>query len=270
MEKRLKDPSAEVVITCLEDRLLKNEVMLNYHCFVRILSGGLKVVLADNSMTFGPGDTILFPRRQLSTIIQYPMNELPYKCLLIILKDDRIKDYYSRHKVDKNAVHSVSVHYFEQHPLLESFFNSLLPYFDMQGKLPESLLGLKIDEAITILRILDKDADALLGNLSEPDKIDLAGFMEQNYIFNMPIAKFSYLTGRSLPTFKRDFKKLYGMPPQRWLTEKRLKLAHYLLAEKQKKPVEVFREAGFENLSHFSYAFKRRYGYAPTEFRSVI
>lgn len=83
----------------------------------------------------------------------------------------------------------------------------------------------------------------------------------------MPLEKFSYLTGRSLTTFKRDFNQIYGSTPQRWLTNKRLKLAHYMLSESKQKPVEVFREVGFENLSHFSYAFKKQFGYPPKEIR---
>ncbi|MBA4058569.1 MAG: AraC family transcriptional regulator, partial [Marivirga sp.] len=43
-----------------------------------------------------------------------------------------------------------------------------------------------------------------------------------------------------------------------------LELAHYQFAEKNKKPVDVCYEVGFENLSHFSYAFKKYFGYAPT------
>jgi hypothetical protein len=36
--------------------------------------------------------------------------------------------------------------------------------------------------------------------------------MEQNYMFNMSMDKFGYLTGRSLTTFKRDFKKPSRLP----------------------------------------------------------
>lgn len=31
------------------------------------------------------------------------------------------------------------------------------------------------------------------------------------------------------------------------------------------KPIDVCYEVGFENLSHFSYAFKKHFGYTPTE-----
>lgn len=83
-------------------------------------------------------------------------------------------------------------------------------------------------------------------------------------MFNMPLEKFGYLTGRSLTTFKRDFRKAFSMTPQRWLTKKRLELAHFQFSEKRKKPIGVCYEVGFENLSHFSYAFKKQFGYAPT------
>ncbi len=83
-------------------------------------------------------------------------------------------------------------------------------------------------------------------------------------MFNMPLEKFAYLTGRSLTTFKRDFTKAFNHTPQRWLTQKRLELAHYQLTEKERRPVDVCYETGFENLSHFSFAFKKHFGYAPS------
>ncbi|MEO3405021.1 helix-turn-helix domain-containing protein [Mucilaginibacter sp. CAU 1740] len=42
-------------------------------------------------------------------------------------------------------------------------------------------------------------------------------------------------------------------------------MARYQLTEKHKKPMEIYLETGFENLSHFSYAFKKQFGYTPTD-----
>jgi AraC-like DNA-binding protein len=131
--------------------------------------------------------------------------------------------------------------------------------------LPESIASLKIAEAISILREIDKAVDDILANFEEPGKISLVDYMEKNFMFNMPIEKFGYLTGRSLTTFKRDFQKAYNTTPQKWLTQKRLELAHYHFVEKKMKPIDVCYEVGFENLSHFSFAFKKHFGYAPTE-----
>jgi AraC-like DNA-binding protein len=268
MENRLSNPSAEVVLSCLSEKYLKNEVMLDDHCFVRIISGEVKIVQFDTSRIFGPGDTILFPRRQLSTVIQYPKNGEAYKCVLIMFKTERLKDYYTRNAAFESTERSPAVRSYEKHPLIESYFLSLLPYFDLQDELPGKLLALKIEEALTILRNIDESVDSFLADFSEPGKMDLVAFMEQNFMYNMPLDKFSYLTGRSLTTFKRDFTRIYGVTPQRWLTNKRLTLAHYLLSESKQKPVDVYREVGFENLSHFSYAFRKQFGYAPKEITS--
>ena len=85
---------------------------------------------------------------------------------------------------------------------------------------------------------------------------------------NLTMEKFGYLTGRSLTTFKRDFKKTFNTTPQKWLMVKRLELAHYQLSKKGIKPIDVYLETGFENLSHFSFAFKKHFGYAPTKLRN--
>jgi AraC-like DNA-binding protein len=78
------------------------------------------------------------------------------------------------------------------------------------------------------------------------------------------LSRFAYLTGRSLATFKRDFEKLFRTSPSRWLQQRRLQEAHYLLKEKGLSPSDVYTEVGFEDLSHFSFAFKKAYGVAPS------
>jgi AraC-like DNA-binding protein len=148
--------------------------------------------------------------------------------------------------------------------MLNSFFASLVPYFDLENELPEKIISIKIEEALTILRSIDSDIDNLLADFSEPYKLNLADFMEKNYMHNLTMEKFGYLTGRSLTTFKRDFKKAFNTTPQKWIIQKRLELAHYLLSEKGKKTIDVYLETGFENLSHFSFAFKKHFGYVPT------
>jgi AraC-like DNA-binding protein len=81
--------------------------------------------------------------------------------------------------------------------------------------------------------------------------------MEQNFRFCVPLEKFGYLTGRTLTTFKKDFKNAFNTSPGRWLRHKRLELAHYQILEQRRKPSEVYLDTGFEDLSHFSFALKK-------------
>jgi AraC-like DNA-binding protein len=176
-----------------------------------------------------------------------------------------LQRFYAGHSPVAAGSLPVKVMDLGKHPLLESCLISLVPYFDVEGTFPENIAELKIVEAVSILRIVEPAIDCILANFEEPGKIDLADFMEKHFMSNLPMERFGYLTGRSLSTFQRDFKRLFHTTPQRWLTRKRLELAHYKLAEKRERPVDVYLEVGFEDLSHFSFAFKKQFGYSPAE-----
>lgn len=82
---------------------------------------------------------------------------------------------------------------------------------------------------------------------------------------DLSMEQIASFTGRSLATFKRDFKKISNLTPQKWLIKKRLEMAYVMLKEENKKVQDVCMEVGFKNLSHFSTAFKKHYGIPPVE-----
>ncbi len=231
---------------------------------VSVLAGELKVVQADRTRCCVAGETLLLPRNQPATLLKYPKDGVAYHAVVLKLSTALVRACYTQHTPAPARPASSDLLLFPKSPLLQSLFASLLPYLELEHRLPEKLLAVKITEVIEVLRSLDQKSDGVLADFSEPGKMNLVEFMEANYRFNIPLATFSYLTGRSLTTFKRDFKKAFQLSPQRWLTQKRLTLAHYQLAEKSRKPVELYLEVGFENLAHFSYAFKKQFGYSPT------
>ncbi len=96
-------------------------------------------------------------------------------------------------------------------------------------------------------------------------KIDLEAFMNRNFHFNVELKRFAYLTGRSLATFKRDFEKIFHVSPSRWLLQKRLQEAHHLILDKGAAASDIYLDLGFEDLSHFSFAFKKMYGVSPSK-----
>jgi AraC-like DNA-binding protein len=148
--------------------------------------------------------------------------------------------------------------------LFHNYVDSLLPYLENDSVINETLLRTKIKEAILIFLESNPELKNILFDFSEPGKIDLEAYMNEHYLFNGDLKEFAYLTGRSLSTFKRDFEKIYGMTPSRWLVKKRLDEAYYLIKEKKWKAMEVFLEVGFKDYAHFSVAFKRAYGAAPS------
>lgn len=264
MQYEAKYITDDIKLSCYEDKFFKSDILFEHHMLIWFISGETKIVLADATYIFREGDIFLIPRNQLATIINYPKDGKPHQTVVMHLSTARLRDFYANQNGVAKILEPPKIYHFNNHPLLESCLSSLVPYFEM-NELPEHIASLKITEAISILRAIDKSIDNILTNFEEPGKIDLTDYMEKNFMFNLPLEKFAYLTGRSLTTFKRNFSKVFHTTPQRWLTQKRLELAHYQFTEKQKRPIDVCYETGFENLSHFSYAFKKHFGYAPTE-----
>ena len=150
-------------------------------------------------------------------------------------------------------------------PLYRNYFDSLGPYVSLNGEDDAALINLKLKEAVLLLLKINPGMKDILFDFGEPGKMDLEAFMNRNFHFNVGLSRFAYLTGRSLATFKRDFEKLFHCTPSRWLQQRRLQEAHYLIREKGKTASDIYLDLGFEDLSHFSFAFKKQYGMAPTK-----
>jgi NADPH2:quinone reductase len=60
------------------------------------------------------------------------------------------------------------------------------------------------------------------------------------------------------------FQKTFNSNPENWLTKKRLDEAYFQINNNNQKPSEIYIEDGFEHLSHFSFAFKKQFGKAPS------
>ncbi|MBX2877426.1 MAG: AraC family transcriptional regulator [Saprospiraceae bacterium] len=254
-----------IFLTCTMDEQFTWENIMPQHIVAFIYSGELQLSYGKDTLTLGAGDTILVPKNQLSRSLKKPLNGQPFKCVSMVLPEEQLRKFYLHRTVLENwAEDVIKQRPIKAHALLESFFGSLFSYFDMQDELPDELVALKIQELLTIIDAVDKRASSLLGTFSEIGKIDLEKYMEEHFMYNLPLERFAYLTGRSLTTFKSDFKKTFKKSPGKWLTEKRLLLAHHKLTAERQKTTEVYHLVGFKNLSHFSFAFKKAFGYSPS------
>jgi AraC-like DNA-binding protein len=92
--------------------------------------------------------------------------------------------------------------------------------------------------------------------------------MHNNFTFNLAMEDYAKLTCRSIPTFKREFKKLFRDSPAKWIMKKRLELAAGLLKNTKLRIREICFECGFENPTHFSRVFKEKMGISPLRFRA--
>jgi AraC-like DNA-binding protein len=148
-----------------------------------------------------------------------------------------------------------------------SFFVSMLPYFTQTP--PENLLELKFKELVLSLLSNENNKHFLsyLINLTDETSPSLAEVMQNNFAFNLTLEEYAKLACKSVPTFKREFKKLFNDTPAKWVLKKKLALAQQLLENPAKSIAEICYECGFENQTHFSRVFKEKIGTSPSQFR---
>jgi AraC family transcriptional regulator, exoenzyme S synthesis regulatory protein ExsA len=150
-----------------------------------------------------------------------------------------------------------------------AFFYGMVPYFSQKIPPSESLLELKFKELLFNIFSDPANADLLayINSIDDQYKTPLWQVMEANYTFNLAIEEFARIAQRSVATFKREFHEYYHTTPGKWLTQKRLEYAKYLLNTSKKNVSEIVDESGFENLTHFSRIFKEKYGLSPIYYR---
>lgn len=149
--------------------------------------------------------------------------------------------------------------------LIDNFISSFKPYYDGGGRIKAPFADVKREELLLILLNNNANIASLFFDFDRLEKINIEEFMNRNYRFNVSIERFAYLTGRSLSSFKRDFHEIFGDTPSKWLIKKRLEEAYFLLDKKGARPSEIHFDLGFETFSHFSSAFKKKFGISPTD-----
>lgn len=154
---------------------------------------------------------------------------------------------------------------------LSAFFSAMSIYFAGDEDPPAALLRLKLRELLTSILVGqgNPSLSAYLRQVAATGSPSVAAIMEMNFYHNLPLAAFAKMCHRSLSSFKRDFRTLYGVSPGKWLLGKRLERAASLLHTSDLTVTEVVFECGFEDLSHFSRAFKERFEHSPSAYRQA-
>lgn len=220
-----------------------------------------------------PGDA-LFVKKGVYTTTQY--FDVGHCILILFISDDFIRDFMmDNHSFTVSTKASgmddpiIPLHVSDT---LKALFQSIFGYLKATPEIPRELLELKFRELLynIVLNAQNKVLTAYFCSLRHPGRNSLQHVMMNNYQHDLSLDDFARLSGRSLSSFKRDFKSLYNMPPAKWLTEKRLELAKYLLLHSGMNVNEVCFESGFKNPAHFNKVFRDKYALPPHQFRAVF
>ena len=230
------------------------------------VSGQFTLETFEQTLSMTAGEMMLIGKNQVGTLTKTPLAEGNYETIVISLQEELLRKIVLEEKLEADRKYIGPPNMLiPSNEFLQGYFQSIVPYARSSGAEMTDEMGiLKVKEGVKLLLHAVPALRNFLFDFSEPYKIDLEKFMISNFHFNIPVEKFAQLTGRSLAAFKRDFQKVFGSPPRRWLLEKRLKVAKHLIETRHQRPSAIYLDLGFESLAHFSRSFKKKFGKAPS------
>jgi AraC family transcriptional regulator, exoenzyme S synthesis regulatory protein ExsA len=253
---------------------VKNRIVINKNLFSFLLEGEKVLHRPGKPLKIHPGQFLLMAEgnslmtEQLSTGGQYVS-------MLLFFDSTVLDDFFLKYSgLGKNADHSFGqgeepIVCFEGDSFIRNYVNSMQLMLEATPYLQEELQLLKLEELLLYLAANYPAALYSFRPSRQPDAGDrqLKVTVEGNLDHTVTVEELAFLCNMSLSTFKRKFARIYGVPPNKWLLQKRMELAADLLLHQREKPSEVYHKVGYENHSSFTQSFKQVYGVTPSDFQ---
>lgn len=254
----------------------RNRVIATAYLFVVLLSGEKIIHTAGGDLRIRAGEAF-FARKGSYLFSEVLASQDEYRALVFFIDDSFLKHFLDRHGrllAGRATDHGKEVFAIPVSPLLKASIDSVLPFFLHRSDLGSQLLRLKLEELL--LHIVDADPGGnFLGFLHgqySTRKRELRALMERYCLKRVTVEELAMLSGRSLSAFKREFSEVFHDSPRRWITNRRLEQARMLLAGSDRGDLsvgEICLEVGFDNFSHFSQIFKKKYGFPPSSLQKI-
>lgn len=237
------------------------------HLLVYVYGGELTLIDGKDEEKVGKGQCVFLRRNHHICMKDSTVNG-KVDVLFLVFSRRYLREYYKQ--MDKNSLEKevkdcgYRILRLPPTPDITGLFLSMRPYLHSTRKPSQAMVEIKRNEAIQAILDIIPESPAVLFDFLDPWKIDLKDFMEESYLEEMSIEELALYSGRSLSSFKRDFKKISSLTPERWIMQRRLRDAQKYL-KRGKTPQDFYLELGFKSLSNFSNAYKRQFGYPPTK-----
>lgn len=220
------------------------EYAMNY-----VYSGEMVLDNGREQIHVGKGECVFIPRDHHISLLKKACDGERYCGIFLMFTRNFLREMYG--KLPRNSF-SADLPKLEPGVIklprtaeITSLFSSMTPYFDANVKPQDDLMHLKLQEGLLALLHIDPRFAPTLFDFNEPWKIDIIDFMNKNYMYEFTLEELAHYTGRSLATFKRDFKKISSLTPEKWLIRKRLEVAYEMMKSGGRRIVDVYAEVGF-------------------------
>ncbi|SMF42263.1 helix-turn-helix domain-containing protein [Desulfovibrio gilichinskyi] len=252
----------------------KHEICVSQHSLVFILEGTKLIHSASGDIKLGKGEAFFIRKGCHIMSEMVPEAGGVFNTILFFFNDSMFNEFVDSLNIEGSPSNSEvpSVFKVARSEPIEIYLSSIAPLFGTPLARDEQFLRLKVRELLHYICASEGNEAFInfLYSCRNEMKSDLASTMERYFNKNISLEDMAELSGRSLSTFKREFQKLFGTTPARWIRDRRLAWSAQLIRNSAKSISEISYESGYESLSHFSSLFRKNYGITPREYRSGL
>ncbi|WP_184542437.1 helix-turn-helix domain-containing protein [Mucilaginibacter sp. FT3.2] len=249
------------------DSLQKSRVVFNCYVISFVVNGEKAIFRPSNNTIVSTGEGIVIPEGN-SLMAEHTLNAHQYSSVLVYFPAKLAHDFLNRHKLSTKQT-SVQPDYikFKQTNYFAGYIKSLQALIHDGQNLPYQLAANKVEELLLVLLQShgDKLISLLQSNKPSPQLL-LKNLVENNLFNNLTLDELAFLAHKSLASFKRDFEKAYHIAPGKYIRDRKLEIARQEL-EQGKNASSLYIDFGYDNLSNFSSAFKKKFGISPKQYQ---
>lgn len=258
----LANGNNSILFKRLDKSILNMEKIIVSHAILYIKSGRVEIETFDyEKLTAKEGEMLFLPRDSY-LMSDYTKDDQEMEVYLFFFDHTLTLEFLQNAPNKENTS--------QENILKLKLSNNILNYIaalqDMSYKNINNyqLLKIKIFELLHLISEVNGEFIDILQK-QESGKTDIETYMLKHFNKNLDVRDWASLSGYSLSTFNRKFKKKYNMSPKKWITQRKMELA----SESLKKGVSVSECAmdfGYSNTSNFIKAFKEIYKTTPKQY----
>ena len=264
----LKLNGGSVIQSCICNESKEGAMYLEEHTLLFVIDGMLTVRYGKEEYE-AVKEQMVFLKKDI--LIHYSTcstetDKVEY--ILVPLKNDLVKEFVKLAELSiapTEEAFPVTVNSLDRRLL--KYIDSLQHYFTEPEKVEGSLIKIKLLELLFYLVRHESNIMEQVLDIREHYRSNITAMVEENLLNSLSLHQLAVLAGRSLSSFRRDFRATYNMPPSQWIRKRRLEKARELLQMTTMTVTDICYTAGFENIAHFSRLFKSQFGYCPSGVR---
>lgn len=249
---------------------LRNKSIINWNMIDIILMGKKTIIDITGMPSLETGEMMLLSRGSCLISQALPEHGL-FKSIVIYFTNEFLANFLIKYPELNHPAKMLAKKPFlkyGQDAFISDYIKTLYGLLQKPETCIPAFKLLKAEEILLYLAIREPGKLQSLAVIARDNEdMELRKAVENMLGTKVTIEELAFLCNTSISSFKRRFFNIYGMPPQKWITQKKIAFAAALLRHPGEYVGTVYEKAGYESQSSFTKAFKQHYGLTPKAYQ---